>query len=63
MFHQDLSKAEKYLNEAENVLSREKKERKYMKDSFDQAWDELRLRKEGKYVDPLDELDKLRDAM
>jgi hypothetical protein len=60
MFHNNNnnSKAEEYLIKAENVLQ----QRKYTfyEEVFDRAWDELQLRKEGKYVDPLDELDKLR---
>ena len=60
MFHQDYQKAEKCLNEAENVLKQEKSEREYMKEHFEQVWNELQLRKEGKYIDPLDELDRLR---
>ena len=63
MFHHDYQKAEHYLNDAENVLKDQKSERKYMSDKFDDAWNELKLRKKGKYVDPIEELDKLRLAM
>ena len=58
MFHQDYKKAEHYLNQAKNASRQDQ----YIKDSFDHAWNELRLRKEGKYIDPLDELDRLRAA-
>ena len=56
MFHQDYEKAEHYLNQAENAS----KQDQHTKDSFDHAWNELQLRKEGKYIDPLDVLDRLR---
>ena len=59
MFHQDHQKAELYLNQAENAS----KQDQHTKDSFDQAWNELQLRKEGKYIDPIEELDKLRLEM
>jgi len=58
MFHQDYQKAEHYLNQSENALRQDQR----TKDSFDRAWNELQLRKEGKYIDPIDELDKLRLA-
>ncbi|GAF89965.1 unnamed protein product [marine sediment metagenome] len=61
MFHQNNGKAERYLNEAENVFEKEG-HRYHLKEQLDQAWHELQLREEGKYVDPLDELDKLRIA-
>ena len=56
MFHQNYQKAEHYLNQAENASRQDQR----TKDSFDHAWHELQLRKEGKYIDPLDELDRLR---
>ncbi|MHC4525791.1 MAG: hypothetical protein ACYSU8_09705 [Planctomycetota bacterium] len=58
MFHQDYQKAEHCLNQAENASKKDQ----HTKDSFDHAWNELQLRKEGKYIDPLDELDRLRAA-
>ena len=34
----------------------------YFEEIFNQASNEFRLRKEGNYIDPLDELDRLRAA-
>lgn len=59
MFHQDYEKAEKYLNDAQNLYTEGYKDFCFEK-SLNQASKELQLRKEGKYIDPLEELDKLR---
>jgi hypothetical protein len=61
MFHEDYGKAEKYLNKAEDVFKGHKNERKYMKKDFDRAWQEFKQRKNGEYVDFLEELDRLRE--
>ncbi|MBN1621534.1 MAG: hypothetical protein JW871_02970 [Endomicrobiales bacterium] len=58
MVHEKYKKAEEYLEEANQIIKRKMKLNPLVKEDFIKAEEELQLRKEGKYHDILDEIEK-----